>query len=328
MESSLRSSFIAFIFILTISIYALNYSNYITNLNKGVDKVIEKNSVYHSNSDLISIMPFLINKSETGSYEEINHELTRLKSNTLEIELIELSSKINPNFVDFTIFKEPYLKHFLKDQYNWRDLYQFREEKGLLNDISPYYRFFKDDMDILTNYNLPNINNMSDDIAQKLYSLYSNDDARSHSFKERVVQNRINGTILDERTYRTFLTGFNPSIANIITTTPAWNVNYIDQNILRALITKKYRDRNIDGFVNKRETLLRLRETKYIKKDEIESLLQLKPHEQSILTYLGDRTTFYLIRITNKKENSITELIFKWSGERYVLLGLNSSIEK
>lgn len=320
----MRSSLLALIFIIVMTSLAIGYTSHLLVFRKGIEKAVEMEEQKLSNKNYITIIPFVLNKSENGDYNEIYHELRKLNNNVVTIELVELSSKINPNFVDFTIFETPPLSKTLKDGITWKDLNKFRIKEGLVHDIEVYNQFFKEGVDIITAYNLPNINNASDIALEMLYSLYTGDESRAYSFKDAVIQNRKRHQLLDERKLKSFLATYDDSIGNIVTTIPTWNINYVDEDVLRTILSKKYQGKKIENAVTKIRALLLMRENEYIDDEKLKYNLYPKKNEESILSYLGSRTTFWQVIVTDKKNNLVTNFIFKWNAESYVLISLTT----
>lgn len=317
----MRSSVLALIFIFLLTLVALNYSSHLLILKDGIDKSNLEAKKIISNKDYLTIIPYVLDKYKDKDFKTIETHLKKYGNQYITIELIELSSKINPNFVDFTLFKHKPLNTFLKEGYTWEDLYKYRLSHGILADISGYYKFFKDESDILTLYNLPNINNAADESLKNLYILHTQDEGKANSFRQDVLRNREKERIkiLDNTNFESFFMMYQDSVKNVVTITPTWNVNYIDEKILRAIFNKFYTGKNQALSIAKINALLLGRENEYLTKDKLKRIIT---EEKVILTYLGDRTTFWQVNVSNSKSKLNSMFIFKWDGERYNLISL------
>lgn len=318
----MRSSVLAIIFIFLLTMVALSYSSNLLILKKGIEKSNQEAKQLLSNKNYLTIIPYVLDNYKDKDYDTIYTQLKRYNSRYITVELVELSSKINPNFVDFTLFKDPPLSKLLRSNYTWKDLYKYRLKNGLLADISGYYEFFEDEIDILTSYNLPNINNASDEALEMLYVLHTQDESKAYSLRDSIIKNRTNKKLIDDSNFNSFLATYSDSIKRVVTTVPTWNVNYINEKILRAILSKKYEGEHLTNHVTKIRALLLMRDNEYIDDAKLKYNLYPKKSEQTVLSYLGTRTTFWQILINDTENNIKTSFIFKWSGTKYILISL------
>lgn len=195
--------------------------------------------------------------------DKINREWT-------EEELTDISSRININFFDFTLFKNPPLNSLLKPEYSWTDLDTFRLERGFVMNLDLYREFFLDDIDynkIFTLYNTPNINNISDSMAELLYLEITEHEEKAAAFKRYLQQRRREKKLLTERDLKQLEARFSKEVLERLTTVPTWNRNEVP-TILKQAISSYSR--------------------------EVQE------------TWLGDETSFYQVELINEDRVKMT----------------------
>lgn len=219
----------------------------------------------------------LIEKS-SSKLENFQIDLEILEQEWEEEEREDISSKLNINFVDFTLFKKPALANLLKPEYNWMDLDIFRLENGFVMDIDIYREFFREDIpfeEIFTLYNIPNINNCSDSMAELYYLSITEDEYKAKQFKELLQKRRRDKKPFKEKELKQLSSKFDKVVLQLFSTQPVWNREY----------------------------------THSILSETISSMTQ-----ETQKTWLGERTTFFKIYLENEEKVDV-ELIYRWNEE-------------
>ncbi len=324
----MRSSFVTFMFCITISLIAFAYSSNLTIFSRAITKTKEIIKRTESNSDFIGAIPDIINKYHKSGYKSIHRELEKLESETITIEIRDISSKLNPNFMDFTLFNHPLLRDKLTELTTWQHLHDLREEIGLTGNIREYDHFFKENDELFTLFNLPNINNASDVMVEYFYNEFMENPSKAFSFRKKIVYNRITGHFYDEVSYSHLFYAFDfeGDIRNYFTIIPTWNVNFVPEILLKVLLNKKYNGRRIVNREEKLRQILELREKKEITMPKLKNILKLEDSQKSILTYLGDKTTFWEIDVTDKSHKLKTTFIMGWYNKEYRLISVTSEL--
>lgn len=320
----MRNSIYAFIFALSISIIIAGYVSHLILFKKAITKTEDKLTILESNREYIESITELFNKEEDIDYNILIEKLSELESDSVEVEVKDVSSSLNPNFMDFTLFKYPPLRNILKENVTWRTLNDFREELGFTTDISKYDKFFKKDKNLFTIYNLPNINNAADYVLKSYYELYTGNEFKSTIFKDYVVQRRISQQLFDDKEYDKFLTTFDKDIKKTIGVIPSWNVNFVPETLLRTVLSKDYRGKKITSYGSKISQILDIRKNKLITDEELHNILQLNKKQKSAATYLGTTTTFWKISVIDRDNNLKTDFIYGWILDGYRLISFKS----
>lgn len=322
----MRSSFIAAIFSITIAIIAATYAAHLKQFNIAVTSTQNKMERIVSNRPLIDDLTKIFIDYKEPEYKPLFDRIKELESDSITINIYDISSKLNPNFIDFTIFKTPTLKSKLIDGITWQTLNSFREEVGFTTDTSIYNDFLRDKEELFTLHNMPNINNASDNMLKLFYTTFTRNKNKAEDFKYLLVQNRKQKKVYDDKSYRSMLTGFNKEIPNYVTIIPTWNVNFTPESLIRTVLSKKYNNKHIQDYMEKITSILNLRIDREITDKMLQNILKLRKEEKTVLTYLGTKTTFWQIDISDSKNNLKTTIIMGWYKESYRLVSLTTEL--
>lgn len=322
----MRSSIITFIFSLALSLIVSAYVSHLIVLKKGIhrnNKILERE---FSNRDFLEILPDIFKQKDEIDYTLLLDSLKKYETDNIVINLADISSTLNPNFMDFTLFKYPPLRTLLAENVTWRTLNDYREEIGFITDITKYDKFFKQGNNIFSIYNLPNINNASDWILKEHYHNYTGNEFKAIIFKDLIVSKRLSQELLDEKSYKELLRSFDKDIQKTLDVIPSWNVNFVPEVILRTVLSKNYRGQKISSYNSKINTIIQTRKRKLITKEELSNILQIREKEKAALTYLGVQTTFWQIEVIDKKSQIKTIFIYGWSIDHYRLISLKTEL--
>ncbi len=236
-------------------------------LNRSIEKSRVKIELLNSDVDELHEVIEYVNK---------NKELETIKDGDITITFSDISSKLDLNFIDFTIFKTGTFRSLLKQEYTWLSLQEFREELGFTSDIGLYRGFFPENIDfesLFTIYSLPNINNMSDIMLEKYYKTITGDESKALSLKNYLQNRRKSKKTIDDMELKRLIGVYGDELKDVITIIPTWNRVNID-------------------------------------KDLLDRTSSLSKNMQKL--YLGDKTTFWSITIDNSKTKLKTTMILRW----------------
>lgn len=306
---------------------AFSYAMHLLSFKKGIVKSEDKLNRQYSNKDFIDVIPFMVNKEKDGGYKKIFAELHKLENNELKINITDMSSRLDLNFVDFTLFQNPPLKSVLKEQVTWKTLYEFRNEVGFTGDLSVYNQFFKEqEEDLFTMFSIVNIGNGADNMLEMFYTEFTGNKSKAVSFKQDIVNNRKNSIILDEQKYNKFLYRYDREIRDYINIYPSFNINFVPEIILKTILTKDYQGTKISNSIGKFAHIVTLRKSRELNEKDIKNILQLSEKQNSCLTFLGDKTTFWSIEIIDSNNKLKTNFILGLYKENYRIVSLTSEL--
>lgn len=318
----MHNSLTVFIFSVTVALIAISFSSSLLLHNKSINKsldIIERSAV---DIDFIEKLKVELDNVEDLSFEVIKNKIMNHEDEKLSLEVKDISSKMNINFIDLTLFKKYKFRVLLKNEYSWNHLQEYRNEIGFTTDIYQYEKFFKEDIDIssiLTVYNLPNINNSSDIMLEKYYESYTGSSSKASSFKTRIDGKRNAKKVFDEKAFLNLMQSYDSEIVNIISVLPSWNINNVDSKLLNAILSKY----NINS-----TAIMDLRDIREIKESELISLLSTKQENKTLYTFLGCTTSFISIKISDNLNSNYFTLIFKLNAidNSYSIISINKGL--
>lgn len=303
------NSVIATIFCITVSILSTGYSSYLLKYQKLINKDISKLYCIFSNESYIEKIDNILNTSG-NEIDKILFDIKDIQNDNIFIDVNDISSKVNLNFIDFTLFKEPLFKAMLKKKYNWLSLQEFRNKTGFTGNINIYRSFFNDNIDfddIFTIYSYPNINNSSDIELENFYLEITGNSSKANSLKEIISKYRSEKLTITRENYEKKFFGYYDDISDTISTIPSWNINFVNEEILTAILNKYH--------INS-SSIIAKRNFEQIVPEQLKLILNITEKDRGILTYIGTDTSFWQIEITNKNSDYITELIIKQNLEK------------
>lgn len=305
----MSNSLVVTIFCISLSLISISFSSNLLLSKKVLDKISIKSERFQSNLEIMkSIKPVT----------DIKQLFKVTNSEKLTIKIKDISSKINLNFVDFTLFKNKSFKAMLREQYNWISLQEHRDLIGFTNNINSYRLFFIDELDfesLFTVYGLLNINNVSDIMLEKLYIYHTDNSSKASSLKKMIDEKRDEHVVINNNNFTTLLHGYDESILKYISLIPSWNINNVDEKLLKAILSKY----NINS-----KTVINKRNNYEITNSDLSSLFNIDDNNKSLMSYLGTKTTFWQIEIEDKIEKLRTTLVMGWDtkSENYRVISI------
>lgn len=301
----MHNTYVSFIFIITVSIILLVHTSSLLTYKNIIQKNYKTALDLDSNIDQIQLLLEIVN-NETNS-NDLSEKLSYLASDNIDINITDESSKIDLNFVDFTIFKDYPFNEMLKDNFTWSDLNEVRVKNGFVNNIDIYKSYFNDSLpfnEIFTFYSIPNINNCSDLILSKLFLEYSNNELLANNLKIVVDSFRRDFLAIDDSILKRISTNFGePYLYDIFTTIPSWNINTVNQKLLEYILSKYGIDKN---------NIINFRKNNTITEKELIYLIPGYNSINGLSSYLGVKTTFWRVIIDNKIDGLETHIILRW----------------
>jgi hypothetical protein len=235
---------------------------------------------------------------------------TAIQSPGLEgaaVTLADVSSALDPNWVQKNVFSKTGLKALLKDQGAADVLQQRREDNGFFVDLADAYGdlFVEGALDKhFTAYGYANINVTDEFALRKLYALRTGEDDAAEAFHAKVQQLLIEQKILKPGELKTFLGSAYDRLYPVMNAEPIMNAHYVDALTLTELLA--YPDLKVPHPQEAAQAILNSRERSELSSAELK-LMVGAPSTSRIYQYLGVITWFW--RITASKGKSSLELI-------------------
>jgi len=220
------------------------------------------------------------------------------------LELTDVSSRINPNWVRSVFFERTYLKKFLLNGVSPDMLKDHRTEKGYAMDIYSSYSELIDPeaLDTLfTPYSYLNVNTAYEYVLKDMYELVTGDSGRAASFHSSITSALSEKHIITETELITIAGSDYEAIYPIISTLPEMNVHFIPEFILEQVLAYPYGGEVIENSSSIVNTLLSLRMSNEITANELEALIETENLQERVFHHLGTKTWFWKVEVATKK---------------------------
>jgi hypothetical protein len=194
------------------------------------------------------------------------------------LSLSDVSSALDPNWVQKNVFSKTGLVKLLKDAGSADILQQRREDNGFFIDLQGAFGdLFKEGVlsKYFTPYGYANINVTDEFALRKLYALRTGDEAGSEVFHTEVQKLLREQRLIRAEELRTFLGSAHDVLYPIMNVEPIMNVHFIDPLLLTELLG--YPDFGVPHPREAAEAILAAR-------DRSRSLLQISSPDRELTT--------------------------------------------
>jgi hypothetical protein len=214
------------------------------------------------------------------------------------ITLTDVSSALNPNWVQKNLFQKTRLAELLRPGRTADELQQRREDKGFSTDIQAAYGdLFREGVldKYFTGYGYANLNVTDEFALRGLYRIRTGDDARANEFHTRVQNLLMSRRVLKPEELRTFLGVVFDRVYPLICVEPMLNVHFADPLVLSELLA--HPDLKVPRPAESLQQILLRRESAELTAEELGRIIGVE-RDNRIFQYLGVITWFWRISVT------------------------------
>ncbi|AEJ61836.1 hypothetical protein Spith_1575 [Spirochaeta thermophila DSM 6578] len=286
----------------------LSLQDSVTRVAKYEDRVAVRQEVLSALTEVLRAME----EDETPEGDSFHDQcFTTVQeiSYAFRVEIRDLSSRINPNWVRKQLFQRTSMGSLLRNGISADALQQFREDHGFSPNIDNFYaEFFKDVAfhRYLTGYSFANINTSDEFALRKLYARLTGDTAAAEVFHTRVQNLLQSRELLTEEELPTFLSPYPEELLPVMTTLPQWNVNFLDPFLLEAILS--YPAFGIPSPSDKAASLVVERDGSEITPVRLVELCGVDP-SHPLFSYLGTQTFFWEVQGVNAEGEQVFSAI-------------------
>lgn len=227
------------------------------------------------------------------------------------LELSDVSSRINPNWVRSVFFERTDLKKFLLNGVYPDMLKDYRNETGFTMDIYSAYSELIDPealAALFTPYSYLNVNTAYEYVLKDMYEILTNDSAGSAGFHSLITGALSEKLIINrEQLLNTLGSGYE-AVYPIISTLPEMNIHFIPEFILEQVLAYPYGGEIIGNSSSIFNTLLSLRLSGEITAIELHGLIETEGMQKRIFHHLGTKTWFWKVGIGSTR-NKVEAII-------------------
>jgi hypothetical protein len=215
------------------------------------------------------------------------------------VELRDISSRLNPNYVRKKLLEETALKGLLAPGATPESLQQYREDKGLSASLAHYRDFFPASMEkYLTCYGWANVNTTDEFVLRSLHRYRKGSREEAEAFHSRIQTLLADRRIVAEAELPGFLGADAGILEPTLSAVPSWNVHFLDPFLLGEILA--YPPYGLAEPSKKSSLLLGERGFGELSESRVAVILGV-PENHVLLHYLGTRTWFWEIRARNDR---------------------------
>lgn len=219
------------------------------------------------------------------------------------LELSDVSSRINPNWVRSVFFERTNLKKFLLNGVSPDMLKEHRTEIGYVMDIYSSYSELIDPeaLDTLfTPYSYINVNTAYEYVLKDMYELLTVDSGGAAGFHSFITSALIEKHIITETELLSTVGSDYEAIYPIISTLPEMNIHFILPFILEQVLSYPYGGEVIENSSSLYDTILSFRHNNEITPVELHNLIKTQDLQERVFHHLGTKTWFWKVEVATK----------------------------
>ncbi len=219
------------------------------------------------------------------------------------IDLTDLSSRINPNWVSSEIFVQTELKRVLVGGVSPERFRELRRSSGYLLDIKKGYsgmikaealkKFF-------TAYSYLNVNTSSEIVLTDLFAITGGESERD-MFYDLLSEAREERRIISSREFMDRTGNKYMEFYPLIGTLPEMNIHFIPEFILEQILAYPYGGKIIENNDFIFNNLISIRDRDEISPGELKTLIVAKDLQERVFHHIGTKTWFWEISISSGK---------------------------
>ncbi len=218
------------------------------------------------------------------------------------IHVTDISSAINPNWVRPTFLSRSGLEdRLLTTGRTAEELSQYRIDNGIGVDVVVRYEDFFAPATIeeyLTGYGFFNINVTHEAVLRDLYELRTGSSGAASLFLSDVQSALEEGTLWNDGDLRSLFGVNYDRVYPVINAAAAFNVHYLHEEILRAIVSFPYGGKPIPDAATAVDVIRAERELGEITPERLQTILTVESDAQRrIFSYLGTTTWFWRIGV-------------------------------
>jgi hypothetical protein len=217
-----------------------------------------------------------------------------------EVTLEDISSRINPNYVDILLFERTDLDRMFVPGASPTE---FKEARGGARELhldieDAYGSFFPAEAfeSVLTAHSYANFN-VGDEAQLELLALVRTGDPTVSTSLRGIIQDfRRELRLADRDALREALGLSFDSVYPVVTTDAQMNVHFLAPEILAGVLSYPYQGEPLTDPIGKAERIIMARELDEIDTDELNGIVQANERQMRVFEYLGTTTWFWKIK--------------------------------
>ncbi|MBN2877058.1 MAG: hypothetical protein JXL85_05320 [Bacilli bacterium] len=213
----------------------------------------------------------------------------------------DISSMLNPNWFQSKMLDHVIISQMLDTDADKEEFDKYRISNGISMEIEDWYSSFfsqKVISDFMSAYSYINLNTIDENILERFILDCTEDSSLASAAKNTVMNARLDSRLLKMSDLRWESWYTDHGLASVIGLKAQYNINYLNQDVLRAIMTSlNTKSHNIESTVN---ILLEEREKKELTDTD---LINLTGFEKSnaFFSFVSDTTWFWMVQMILEK---------------------------
>lgn len=278
------------------------------------EKIILKTRVFPAGSEtnnnfsieVSRIIKLLENDPSPGSdsvFDPVQRYVREKSYEYREFTLTDISSGLNPNYINTLLFVRTGLKETLEYGTDTENFILRRAEHGFSMNIEEIYSGIlkKDAMEeYFTPYGYLNVNVSSGYSCERMFLELTMNANSARRFRSRIENSLKDRHIITEEDLRSAAGDYYKKIALLMTVLPQINVNFADSFILKQILSYPYGGipfRNGSSILNR---LIVKRSEGEITPADLAACIPAVDLQKRIFQYLGTKTWFWELKISDR----------------------------
>ena len=225
-------------------------------------------------------------------------ELMNRRDSGIGVSLQDMSSRLNPNWVQKAILQKTGLGELLSPGRSAEELQQRREDEGISTDIAAEYGdLIKEDAlrRCFSGFSYANLNTTDEFALRKLYAIRTGDAAGAEVFRTHWQQAMIQKKSLKRTDLKQFLGLDYETLFPVMNVEPTFNVHFLEPLVLSALVS--FPDFKIANPRQAAQGILDSRAGVELTSASLRRIVGA-PEDNGVFQYLGVVTWFWKISVS------------------------------
>lgn len=245
--------------------------------------------------------------------------ISEKNNEALTIELNDISSRLNLNWMRIGLFEHTKLKNLIISGVHYDQILTIRNENGFVNNYDIWLETFGEEniQKYFTFYSWANINVTDEVSLQKIYESRYGENG-SENFRVRIQDYLKDGKLWETDELKIALGIASDKVYPVINTLPQYNVHFLDPFLLECILSYPYRQNPINNHTTIKQSLIDIRENSEIEPDRLLSLINPEDDQRRVMEYLGTQTSFWELYI--KSDNFEISYIISYDGDAWNII--------
>ena len=228
--------------------------------------------------------------------------ISSCQTRDLSVELKDISSRLNINFIGTKLFEETALKDLIINGSHPDVIRSRRSQEGFCSNFTLWEEIFGHEnlKRFFTLYGWANINVTYEESLEELYRLRIGDGG-AVAFRSRIQSGLSEKKLWSAEELPLILGIEGPNLYPVINSLPVINVNFAEPFLLENLLSYPYSEESLTDPLLKAMDIQNRRETREISPGELRSIINPKKAQMRIMEYLGTQTWFWELSIIREE---------------------------